>query len=74
METETVQKRLAAAIRARREAMGISQESFADSIGMHRAYYSMIERGQRNVTIDTLVRVVEGLGASISAVAKDAGI
>ena len=45
--------------------MGLSQDSFADLIRMHRAYYSAIERGERNVTIQTLLRVAEGLGANL---------
>jgi transcriptional regulator with XRE-family HTH domain len=74
MEKATIQGRLARAVRARREAMHISQESFADSIGMHRAYYSSLERGQRNITIQTLARVAEGLQITIAALAKEAAI
>jgi len=74
MNKATVQARLARAVRTRREAMNISQETFADSIGMHRAYYSSLERGERNVTIQTLARVAEGLQVSIAVLAKDAAI
>ena len=74
MEKATVQGRLARAVRARREAMQISQESFADSIGMHRAYYSSLERGKRNITIQTLAKVAEGLQITIAALAKEAAI
>jgi transcriptional regulator with XRE-family HTH domain len=45
MEKATIQRRLGGVVRARREALKVSQEHFADSIGMHRAYYSSIERG-----------------------------
>jgi len=54
--------------------MQVSQERFADSIGMHRAYYSSLERGERNVTIETLARVAKGLQMTIAALAKDAAI
>nr|WP_199048071.1 helix-turn-helix transcriptional regulator [Dyella sp. ASV24] len=74
MEKVTAQKRLAQVIRVRREAMDISQESFADSIGMHRAYYSTIERGERNMTIETLLRVSDGLGTTMAELAQEAGI
>jgi len=74
MNKATTQARLARAVRARREAMKMSQETFADSIGMHRAYYSSLERGERNVTIQTLARVAEGLLTTIAALAKDAAI
>lgn len=56
--------RLGDAIRRRRVALGISQETFADSIRMHRAQYSKVERGERNVTVLTLRRVAVGLGTT----------
>lgn len=65
---------LGAAIRARREALGFSQESFADEIKMHRTYYSAIERGEKNLTVAVLERVARGLGAKLSAVFSEAGL
>lgn len=70
MEELTIQERLGAVLRNRREALEYSQESFADSIGMHRAYYSALERGQRNMTIRTLAKVADGLGTDIASLAK----
>lgn len=72
MDDETLKARLGAAIRERRTSQGFSQESFADSIGMHRAYYSKIERGERNLTMLTLWRVSEGLRLSLSELMKAA--
>lgn len=54
------------AIRAHRESAGYSQEAFADHIGMHRAYYGAIERGEKNLTLLTLNRVAKGLRLSLS--------
>ena len=48
--TDTLPQRLGKAFRKRREALGFSQESYADEIGMHRTYYSAIERGEKNPT------------------------
>ena len=62
----------ASARRKRREALGFSQESYADEIGMHRTYYSAIERGEKNLQLDTLQRVCEGLQTSIWEVFKEA--
>ena len=61
MSDVAILKKLGAAIRKVREAAGFSQDSFADHIGMHRAYYSAIERGERNVTLATSARVASGL-------------
>lgn len=60
-------------MRSRRTAMGFSQDSFADAIGMHRAYYSAIERGERNLTLQTMARVAEGLEVKPSELLKAAG-
>lgn len=52
--------------------MRVSQEAFADSIAMHRAYYGFIERGTRNMTLVTLHRVASGLGWSLADLFKRA--
>jgi transcriptional regulator with XRE-family HTH domain len=59
------------AIRARRESTGLSQDRFADRIEMHRAYYSAIERGEKNLTLPTLKRVADGLGVRMAAILTD---
>ena len=74
MDEASLQEKLGAAIRERRSALEMSQEAFADSIKMHRAYYSKIERGERNVTLATLWRVAEGLGVTPSQLLGEAGI
>jgi transcriptional regulator with XRE-family HTH domain len=51
---KSLQLIIAANVRRRREALGISQESFAELCGYHRTYISAIERGERNITILTL--------------------
>jgi len=40
---------------------------------MHRAYCSAIERGERNLTLQTMVRVAEGLEVRPSELLKAAG-
>ncbi|MFC5570801.1 helix-turn-helix domain-containing protein [Lysobacter yangpyeongensis] len=72
MEPATLQMKLGTAIRARRIALGFSQDSFADRIRMHRAYYSAIERGERNVTLHTVYRVAQGLLTSVADLMADA--
>ena len=74
MDAATLQVRLGLAIRRRRVALECSQESFADLIQMHRAYYSAIERGERNITLITMFKVARGLRASVHELMKDAGI
>ncbi|HZR03168.1 MAG TPA: helix-turn-helix transcriptional regulator [Burkholderiales bacterium] len=61
MEDAKARKQLGEAIRRRRQELGYSQDSFADQIEMHRAYYSAIERGERNLTLRLMLRVASGL-------------
>lgn len=49
------------AVRARRLALGVSQEEMADRIGVHRTYYSSVERGAYNITVTVLFRLAVGL-------------
>lgn len=50
------------AARQRRLAMGMSQEDMADRVGVHRTYYSSLERGAFNFTVTVLFRLANGLG------------
>jgi transcriptional regulator with XRE-family HTH domain len=60
-------QRLAKAIRATREQGGHSQEKAARLIGVDRSNLGAIERGEFNVSFDTLVRIAAGLGTTASA-------
>lgn len=51
-------------IRLRRTQIQLSQESLADNCGLHRTYIGAIERGERNITVNTLSRIAEALGCS----------
>jgi ribosome-binding protein aMBF1 (putative translation factor) len=42
---------------ARRQAQGLSQEDFADAIGVHRSYLGDVERGKRNISLRRLERI-----------------
>ena len=39
---------------------------------MHRTYYSAIERGEKNLQLDTLQRICAGLGVATWEVLRDA--
>ncbi len=53
-------------VRELRLKKGFSQESFADHCGLHRTYMGGIERGERNLTIQTVLTVSKGLGITMS--------
>jgi len=56
-----LQRTLGRNLRAYREAQGLSQEAFADVLGVHRTYMGGLERGERNLTLKSLERIAEKL-------------
>jgi transcriptional regulator with XRE-family HTH domain len=54
---------LARVIRSTRERRGYSQEGFARRVGMDRSYFGAIERGEFNMSLDTIV-IARGLGTT----------
>lgn len=74
MRKDPYQAALGAVIRKRRIALGVSQEAFADSIRMHRAYYWNIEHGRRNLSLKIIVRVAAGLKVKVATLMREAGI
>jgi transcriptional regulator with XRE-family HTH domain len=63
----SVLKALAARIRELRLAKKLSQEELSFRSGLHRTALSLIERGQRDPKLITLLKVAEkGLGISVA--------
>ena len=65
-ENKQIHRVLGSHIRELRSKEGFSQESFADHCGLHRTYMGAIERGERNLTLQTLLTVSKGLGLTLS--------
>ena len=57
--------RFGRAIRRIREEQEINQEEAAERCGLHRTYYSGIERGVRNVSLVNIERVAKGLKTTL---------
>jgi DNA-binding XRE family transcriptional regulator len=49
-------------VRARRDELGLTQEALAHRAGLNRTYVATLESGERNPSLDTIVRVANGLG------------
>jgi transcriptional regulator with XRE-family HTH domain len=47
--------------------MGWSQQVLSERAGLRRSYVSDVERGMRNVSLDTLCKLAEVLSVSIPA-------
>jgi len=63
---------LGLAVRQQRENRGLSQEALALQVDLDRTYVSGIERGIRNPTVATLLRLTKALGVPPSALLKAA--
>lgn len=57
-----LQQALGRNLRAERTRMGLSQEALAEHLDVHRTYIGGLERGERNVTLQTVERFSASLG------------
>lgn len=57
-----LQRILGQNLRAHRIARGLSQEAFADVLGVHRTYMGGVERGERNLTLRSVERIASKIG------------
>lgn len=56
-----LQRRVGAHLRLYRQERGLSQEAFAEVLGVHRTYMGGLERGERNITLKSLERLAASL-------------
>ena len=49
-----------------RKEAGLSQEKFALSIDMDRTYLASVEAGKRNISINNIKKIADGLSITIS--------
>ncbi len=54
------------AVRSRRHELGWSQEELAFQCDLHRTYIGGIERGERNVSLENIVKIARALGSTAS--------
>jgi transcriptional regulator with XRE-family HTH domain len=52
-------------LRQLREGAGISQEELAARAGLDRSYISLVERGRRSPTVNTLAKIAAVLSVEI---------
>jgi len=53
-------------VRLLRKEAGISQEELADKANLHRTYIGMIERAEKNITLQNIEKVLIALNVSFS--------
>lgn len=52
-------------VKEERNKLGLSQESLAEKTGVHRTYIGMIERAEKNITLENIERIAKALGLKI---------
>ena len=60
-----LQRTVGANLRAYRQEHGLSQEAFAEVLGVHRTYMGGVERGERNLTLKSVEKIAEQLGVEV---------
>lgn len=66
-----IKEKLGQRIRYLRNEKGISQEKFSLSIDMDRTYYASVESGKRNISINNIQKIANGLGITLEQLFKD---
>ncbi len=64
-------KRLGKRIREERQRLNLTQAQLAEEIDISDTYMGAIERGERSLTLDTLVRLVNRLGVTVDYLLSD---
>ena len=62
-----LKKGFGAELKRRRMQNGISQERLAELADLHRTYISAVESGKRNLTLESIHRLAQALGASVGS-------
>lgn len=70
MNTE-LSKAFGTVVRERRAELKFSQEELAHEAGLHRTYIGMIERGEKNITLENIDKISSALKLSISELFKN---
>jgi transcriptional regulator with XRE-family HTH domain len=61
-----IRERFGFAVKARREALGLTQEDLAEKARIHRTYLSDVERGTRNLALVNIERLAAALNMSLA--------
>lgn len=58
-------------VRKERIKLGLSQERLADKARLHRTYVGMIERAEKNITLENIEKIAKALDLNLKDIFKD---
>ncbi len=58
-------------VREERDKLDFSQEELASRAGVHRTYIGMIERAEKNITLENIEKVAKALNLKLSDFFRD---
>jgi transcriptional regulator with XRE-family HTH domain len=71
VSTFRAHKRIGENIRKFRKKAGLTQEKLAEKANLHPVYISQVERAERAITIDSLLKITRALGIRLRDVVDD---
>ena len=57
-------------VRRERAKLGLTQEELAGRAGVHRTYIGMIERAEKNITLENIEKIAKALNVPIDYLVK----
>ena len=66
MQKVDVKKTFGTSVKAWRKRLGFSQEELAERADLHRTYVSDVERGARNLSLESMTRIAQALRISVA--------
>lgn len=72
MATSSLSKMFGEVVRARRKYLDLSQEQVSERAGIHATYVGMVERGERNCSLDIADSIGKALEIPASKLVEQA--
>lgn len=66
LKTGIIQRRFGKRIQELRKEKGLTQEDLADLVEVDRSYMGFVERGERNPTLDKIIKIAKALKITLS--------
>ena len=71
MEVKLMTELLGKRIREERQNLNLTQEQLSEKVDLTTAYIGQIERGERNLTLENLIKVANCLGVTVDYLLSD---